>query len=212
VALQVAVAPQCSRHLMTFGRGSMEDASANIARLAVFEHVHGAKYSQGLFPDYHLPNGGWARGAILPSACEVNWICELIFFDILTGRRTKTTGKSAYFYYTAGAMVEEVAVALPSQPRRPNTIGAALQNVLPMDILVDVVSKPPGPYAHLALREFRPKPPRAPLPDRHTLPVRVREWCRESESERGTRCRCVRESGAERARARGRGADTNPDA
>jgi hypothetical protein len=69
-------------------------------------------------------------------------------------------------------MVEEVAVSLPTPVNRPNTIGAALQNVLPMDHLTDTVAKPPGPYASLHLREFRPVPPRAPLPDRHTLPVR----------------------------------------
>jgi hypothetical protein len=57
VALQVAVAPQCSRHRMTFGKMSPEERKATSATLAVFEHVKGAKFSQGLFPDYHLPNG-----------------------------------------------------------------------------------------------------------------------------------------------------------
>lgn len=49
-------------------------------------------------------------------------------------------GKKAHFYYTMGTMVEEVVVSLSDPPQRPNSIGAALQDALPMDIIIDQVT------------------------------------------------------------------------
>ena len=69
---------------------------------------------------------------------------------------------------------------MPSPTRGDGSPGICvrLQNGLPMSHLTDAVSKPPGPYASLQLREFRPVPPRAPLPHHHTLPVRCAVWSR----------------------------------
>ena len=48
--------PQRPRQVISFDTTCMSD-EFNQPKLAIFEHVEGAKVSEGLFPAYQLPNG-----------------------------------------------------------------------------------------------------------------------------------------------------------
>lgn len=56
LSLRVAVAPQCTRHLMTF-KDTVKERNFTSAKLAMFEHVKGSRVADGLYPQYYLPNG-----------------------------------------------------------------------------------------------------------------------------------------------------------
>lgn len=57
VPLTVVLAPQRTRTVITFEDKIFTDSGGTRPSLTVFEHVDGAKVSEGLFPHYLLPNG-----------------------------------------------------------------------------------------------------------------------------------------------------------
>ncbi|KAK3271794.1 hypothetical protein CYMTET_19879 [Cymbomonas tetramitiformis] len=135
MALRVAVGPKRPRTNISF-RTDVFEHDQRSARLAMFEHIDGSRVYEGLFPEYHLPNG-----------------------------------HQTHYYFTTGGMVDEVEVSLRKPPARPNNMAAALQNAIPVDVVLDKVAKPPGPYGNW-LDMYKPVPPRPPMPDCHTLDVK----------------------------------------
>jgi len=102
---------------------------------------------------------------------------KLIMFEKVKGSRVcegvmpnyvLPNGKQAHFYYYS-QLVDECEVMLRPPPPRPKTLKDALQHTIPLDIVLAEVNKPGnGPSA----APFRPVPPPAPFPERHTLRVR----------------------------------------
>ena len=78
-------------------------------------------------------------------------------------------GKQAHYYFTT-VLVDEIEVRLRLPPIRPNTLQAALQHTIPLDVELSDVTKPPGNGPQLDT--FKPPPPLAPLPQRHFLKVK----------------------------------------
>jgi len=79
-------------------------------------------------------------------------------------------GLTTHYYYTMGSLVEEVEVMVPAAPDMPNTLVKALQPGIPLDIKLDTVTKPAGPFDEV-IALYKPTPPLPPLPLRHTLDV-----------------------------------------
>lgn len=74
-------------------------------------------------------------------------------------------GKSAFFYYDAGSIHDEVPVRAGARPQRPSTFPSALQRHMPLAALLDVISKPPGSGIDIALLKPLPQV-NSPLPAR----------------------------------------------
>eukprot|EP00210_Caulerpa_lentillifera_P000601 g582.t1 len=83
------------------------------------------------------------------------------------------SGKSVFYYYSDGSVINEKAIEKLVTPERPNSIPAALQQGMPLTRVLDVIAKPPG--SGVAIAPYRAVPRLVPLPTKHTLPVKYPE-------------------------------------
>lgn len=67
--------------------------------------------------------------------------------------------------------MDEQEVNLLAAPARPSSIPSALQRKFPMTDVLNKISRPPGSAPPFI--PYKPVPALAPLPDKHTLPVKA---------------------------------------
>lgn len=83
------------------------------------------------------------------------------------------SGRSVFYHYSDGSVINEQAVERIPPPERPNSIPAALQQGMPLTNVLNVIAKPPG--SGVAIAPYRAVPRLVPLPKQHTLPVKYPE-------------------------------------
>lgn len=83
------------------------------------------------------------------------------------------SGRSVFYHYSDGSVINEQAVEKIPPPERPNSIPAALQQGMPLTNVLNVIAKPPG--TGVAIAPYRAVPRLVPLPAQHTLPVKYSE-------------------------------------
>lgn len=81
---------------------------------------------------------------------------RLTMFEHFDGSRVSTklfpdytlpNGKSTFYYYDCGSMINEFEMEAISPPKPPSSVPAALQQAMPLAEVLDLVAKPPGRYS-----------------------------------------------------------------
>lgn len=100
-------------------------------------------------------------------------------FEHVTGSRVSEglfesyglpNGKSVYYHYTDGSVVNEKEIEKLPPPPRPTSIPTALQHGMPLTNVLNIIAKPPG--SGITITPYRAVPDLVPLPAKHTLMVK----------------------------------------